>query len=604
MTQEYKNDLLAYMTGTIENQERIDEFIFHPTAIKENNIENILRTDLGMSETDDPFQYVDGTTYGHNGMFVIYGTYNNKGFFCLLDKDYNHIYTINDSYSVRCLTPIEGNRYVGLNGNYFVYFTDFTEQYGTYSIKKQATYTLPSKNLPVSAITGLRKMGGEAIYAFWGNYNGMKATVFSIGQAFEENYVELKTNASTNYYPTDIDIFKNNDDEYTIHMYGSGVGGYTSYYFTWNGETPSDPYEVKNMSGRLIRVEGCETIDWSGNYGTLLELNSNYARVWEMGYDKPLLEIPSGASTSKCFTYKNIYGFQTSINGIKTYIIGLIGGTGRKKYTSFVTINASTEDTEPIIVNAKTVYKLSDIIIQRRNSWYKQQIVHGYGDEYNGNSYTKIGYSFVPKDVVIKNDEEILFARDIFNYSQFNNQITSSVEVPNTMLNDTLLTNNVLRNTTNIDLVEDQRNITKNIYETLNLNYINSIVIQNKNIITQPITMQEASNKLTDSIVDTSYSYEDTKLGKVTIYFSSGTPYKEYDITSIENFGSYALINFSFLCVGKPVLLELQSAEGTRFTRFNYMTLNLQDEKVLEMLGITEFKIGKIYNFTQHVEVE
>ena len=608
MTQDYKNDLLAYMTGSIEDQKKVNEFVFNRTPDKDNNIETILRTDLGLAETEDPFQYVIGTTFGHNDMFIIYGIYNNKGFFCLLDKDYNHIYTIKDSYSIRCLTPIEGNRYVGLNGGYFAYFTDFTEQFGVYTIKKQINYTLPTKNLPVSAITGIRKLDGEAVYAFWGNYNGMKATVFSIGQSFEENYVELKTNASTSYYPTDVQILKNTDDEYTIHMYGSGVGGYSSYYYIWDGETPEDtkdtPYEIKTMIGRLIKIEGCETIDWAGNYGTLLELNSNYARVWEMGVEKPLLEIPSVASTSKCFTYENIYGFQTSISGTKTYIIGLIGGYGQNKYTSFVSINASSEENEPIIVNAKKVYKLSDIVVQKRNSWYKEQVVNGSSTEYTGNPYTKIGYSFVPKDAIIRNDEEILFARDLFNYSQFDNQITSSVEVPNTMLNDINLANKVLRNTTNIEMVDDNRNIVKNIYETVNLNFINSIVIQNKNLIDQPIVMKEASNQLTASIIDTLYSYNETKLGKVIIYFSSGATYKEYDITSIEYFGNYAFINFSFLCVGKPILLELQNAKGTRFTRFNYMTLNLQDEKVLEMLGIEEFEIGKVYNFTQYVEIE
>ena len=56
----------------------------------------------------------------------------------------------------------------------------------------------------------------------------------------------------------------------------------------------------------------------------------------------------------------------------------------------------------------------------------------------------------------------------------------SSVEVPNTYLNDTSITQNDLISETNLELIYDTTNWTKNIYEVVDVNFLNTITVKDE----------------------------------------------------------------------------------------------------------------------------
>lgn len=96
---------------------------------------------------------------------------------------------------------------------------------------------------------------------------------------------------------------------------------------------------------------------------------------------------------------------------------------------------------------------------------------------YNGLPYTDYN-SMIADTGILYGEDGILFARDIYNNTMVENTTTSTLQVPNTLLNDINITQKKLLGETNTVLINDTRTITKNIYETLYINFIRSIAVK------------------------------------------------------------------------------------------------------------------------------
>jgi hypothetical protein len=68
-----------------------------------------------------------------------------------------------------------------------------------------------------------------------------------------------------------------------------------------------------------------------------------------------------------------------------------------------------------------------------------------------------------------------VFARDLYNKNINNNATVSTIQVPNNYLNDISLDLKKLISKTNLDICNEENITTKNIYEMLFINYINTI---------------------------------------------------------------------------------------------------------------------------------
>lgn len=147
---------------------------------------------------------------------------------------------------------------------------------------------------------------------------------------------------------------------------------------------------------------------------------------------------------------------------------------------------------------------------------------------YNNSNYNYTPYidynSLIGKSGTIYNEDGLLFARNLYNITTNGNTTVSTLEIPNTMLNNTNLINKNLIGTTNMKLAENNDTTTKNIYETLFLNFINTI-----NVIDQDTDIKyiNSASNINEHINDASNT-DDTlmnnkKVAKLKITYQDAT---------------------------------------------------------------------------------
>lgn len=128
----------------------------------------------------------------------------------------------------------------------------------------------------------------------------------------------------------------------------------------------------------------------------------------------------------------------------------------------------------------KNNFNLLSIFLYQTNpasgsNWFTYQIKENYNAlNYNGEDYTDYN-SLVPKQGEVYSNSKLVFARNLYNKTLNDNTTISTIQVPNSYLNDIDLNLKNLISETNTTLINDTNVIQKNIYETLFLNYINTI---------------------------------------------------------------------------------------------------------------------------------
>ena len=130
----------------------------------------------------------------------------------------------------------------------------------------------------------------------------------------------------------------------------------------------------------------------------------------------------------------------------------------------------------------KSNFNLLSIFLYQTNprewdgsNWFTYQIKENYNIlNYNGEPYTNYN-SLIPKQGEVYSNNKLVFARNLYNKTINNNTTVSTVQIPNSYLNNIDLNTKTLISETNNVLINDTNIIQKNIYETLFLNYINTI---------------------------------------------------------------------------------------------------------------------------------
>ena len=108
------------------------------------------------------------------------------------------------------------------------------------------------------------------------------------------------------------------------------------------------------------------------------------------------------------------------------------------------------------------------------------------------------------------------------NCKYVNGNITvSTVEIPSTALNDKEIVASTLLGETNITFGTDTLNITKNIYETLDINYYYKITMDDFNRLVHEYNMQGA-RKINNSISNL-LDYENVQATKARVNYGDGT---------------------------------------------------------------------------------
>ena len=218
--------------------------------------------------------------------------------------------------------------------------------------------------------------------------------------------------------------------------------------------------------------------------------------------------------------------------------------------------------------------------------WNQILIKENYNSSnYNGEAYVNTN-ALIPNSAEIYSNDSLVFARNLYNKTINNNTTVSTVEVPNTYLNNIDLTSKNLLSETNLTMVADTNVTQKNIYETMFLNFINVLQVADRNNATQVLN-QEASTYL-NSAINTDNSYDNAKLyNKVIINYQDGSS-KESSY-SLENTTETSTVIAFGLYIDKLINnVEIVSSDKT----ITYQTIDL-----------SSLELNKNYSIKQKLEV-
>lgn len=235
-------------------------------------------------------------------------------------------------------------------------------------------------------------------------------------------------------------------------------------------------------------------------------------------------------------------------------------------------------------------YNLFNLLTQVLNSYTTEYYQFIYNPiNYNGSSYIS-NESLIPQNIELTNDNLILFNRNLYNREIRNNTMTASVQIPNNLINEKAITNETLYSRTNFIMNDEKRQIEKNVYETLNLNFINTWNMININPNKNDINLIGAS-RLVKSITTNDTTGQ---IDNILIYFDKDTKIlnkNQFTLTKIKN-GRYVYgFNLTIPNTSSKLLsIQFRANDNTVYQTIQGNELNI--------------KKGKTYYITQRVRVD
>lgn len=187
-------------------------------------------------------------------------------------------------------------------------------------------------------------------------------------------------------------------------------------------------------------------------------------------------------------------------------------------------------ETQKFQYNQRTIYIKSNFnLLQiylyatnpRKPTWFQYMIKEDYNSlNYNGLPYLDYNSLISEKGRVYSNNK-LLFARDLYNKTLYNNTTTSTIQIPNTYLNNMPISPKQLLSITNKILDNDTNIFTKNIYENVLLNFVDTLnVIDEDTDTVYPNTATYVNQNINTG---TETNYNNTKIGKVRLNFANGS---------------------------------------------------------------------------------
>ena len=148
--------------------------------------------------------------------------------------------------------------------------------------------------------------------------------------------------------------------------------------------------------------------------------------------------------------------------------------------------------------------------------WFQCVVKENYSPfNYNGEAYNDYN-SLKAKQGTLYSNSKLVFARNLYNLTINDAQTNATVVVPNTYLNDISIDEKDLVSETNSNIIADTETLTKNIYETLYINFINNISVYDENTETYKSNLASYIN--TNINTGTQANCNDTFIGKAIIH--------------------------------------------------------------------------------------
>lgn len=616
MTTDFRQLILKYMLGQLDEQQPSSDLNWSDLKTTQNNLYTYLQEFF-----DGDNWSITGTLQGTSttnplGFTVLYGFYGlageTKGFLTILDEKFNPLSTLTlyntgtDFYEFYALNVDEDGNFYGIDRTdtqyRFVLLNNFLVKTPSsdYQVILRNSYFLPNayQVQNVSIIRKVLKRVGHSTYLIpfllgQGLVSGYPTVLeFTINVGSENNWVAHQSNTNfsnaiisdlTFNYIDDVLNFKLALQDYStsksLEVQFDG-NSYSIKTFDINAEILYLNYNDAYASKSIYETNKITYCIYKVNYNTY-SLDNVYTYEND-GYSDYGMQDVQGA-----YLFKNqnelfaeiIIGDDSTHETYSYKILKIVGSEVYEKELGSFSNGA-------LYLNLFFVskqYNLYSYYIQSQNTVY--QVNQIYNElNYNGDSYEDIN-SLFPNTGNLYSDNQLIFSRGLYNKVVNGNTTTSTIEVPNTLLNDTNITSEELVSHTSTSLVKENQSISKNIYELLYINFINSLIVQNRNSSSYQ-DMPTIASALNQSICST-LNYDDIKLTKWRITFSdNSTKIGTLTTTKVSDYA----YNLKFIFYTSK---DIKSIE-----------LISNDENVVYLtINELNLSLNKIYKISQNVEV-
>lgn len=527
MTENYKKDLLNYIINkvNISTETKMPVKYLNITT----NLDTYLHT---ISEDFVALRVIDTINFDYS---ILYGYYTEDeveyGAIVILDENYNPIthlteYDSGTKLNVFVRLEFDENGYLyGIdetsNGLRFIMLNNplytTTEEY-----EVKIRYSIYLDTSVIGSAYSVEKVVGSSVYIFSGrlNANTVIATLkIEVGQPNEWNSYS---------YTEPIDI------EQIFYTYENGEFSELGA-FCWGGAGGDRGTLYKLIvSGSSLILDSNFSIPNGMSFMSVIKKNSNLLYVlyynsdvyvlgyidWENNRYIELKELPETYTFTELTNVNNLM-FMTYCyeeNNIKYTKLLFVDIDDNLHQFNFE-VETSTR------IRVKNIYNLYDIYIYSTESDEATifQLIYN-SNNYNGEYYSNYN-SLKPKYGNIydnSNDKRCLLSRNIYDKTVYNNTTVSTIEAPNTLLNNTTIKDKVLITETGMESNIGDSIINTNIYETLFINYINSIIASNEN--EEKIVLSNTSNYINSNInIGSKENIENSFIGKYRVNYADDT---------------------------------------------------------------------------------
>ena len=632
MTEEFKTKLLKYVTGNLSKEDVVNVPQYSAVKKVTNNIWEYIRNSFTEQITRinviEIIQAKNSTGQNMDSLIFLGNALDSNntfhGFILLLDNNFNPIQLISSYSSGADINIIltgnvgdDGELFIieevvsaGGNRRRFVMLNNVALKSAvsnTYQAVLSKAYDLVSPIKDAYTYNGIIKSPGSSKYLISSTYSSSSLgyipliTQLTVNVGSENEWKNWQTTTNLgNWTYGDTWAQWSNDDNIMFKLNG---------YFTLNNVVRYT--EINNSGDNLTTVQAVMPIsDISSFYFKILSNVYSYCALVSSTSSNDNYDIYRYNSTYN--RLDRIYRKETVLAGDFDQLAGFglfVESTNMLYYIVYPADESANEfnvevgrvvqekvyphDLTTITIDDTSTYLLFYVSSQFNlfrlsvqigdNAYTTSQIYNQFN--YNGLDYENVN-SLKPKYANLYSGNDVIFSRNLTNVTASGNTTYSSVEIPNTMLNDINISNQVLVSDTNSELINNSRNLTKNVYETLNINFYDFLNIANENT-SKSISNPVAAAKLNNSISVTN-DFDNTKATKIKINFADGTSLINTldPATQIKITGLSAIYSFVVNVTKEINTIEIISNdEQTVYQQINNLTL----------------EIGKSYRINQEV---
>lgn len=288
-----------------------------------------------------------------------------------------------------------------------------------------------------------------------------------------------------------------------------------------------------NWSENNVTKKQCHLLKYDGTTAIKSIYKTNIYNYETNNYNIPVLNVVKDINTIYCIRVIN-----DEANDASYISVVNISDHSNPQESDFEDLGNGKYIYRVNIYNFRTILKRQYNIVYfnsfngylRTNLGSSTGTINGYSNQ-AGRLKQRIGYTgypysyynvLVPRYVnLYYQNIALFFSRNVYNITRFNNTTTASVEVPAQYLNNYTISRQKLFGNTAVELVRNQQLISKNQYEVLHINFLNTI-----NVIDEDTnTMYEMGAIKTNEGITTGTqtSYNNTKCTKYRVNYEDGT---------------------------------------------------------------------------------